>query len=136
MVERMSLADRSRRNQWFSGAAEHGVGQAVGQTVSLSALPDDLPLSLREVCERVFGGAISVASLRAEQQRGNLIVSKIGRAYFTTPKDLRQMFESCRVVSKKTNREPDCPIHEVARRAEAALALRLRLGRKRAAESR
>jgi hypothetical protein len=89
MPDQMPLSDRMRRHRLLSQGA---------QTVSPSELPDDLPLSLKEVCERVFGGAISVASLKAEYARGNLKLSKIGRAYFTTPADLKAMFEKCRVT--------------------------------------
>jgi hypothetical protein len=59
--------------------------------------PDRL-ISLREACVKFFGGAISVASLKAEAGRGNLTISKIGRAYFTTPKDINAMVEKCRVT--------------------------------------
>jgi hypothetical protein len=87
MPEQMPLSDRMRRHQLLSDGVK--------------TLPDDLPLSLKEVCERVFGGSISVASLKAEYARGNLEISKIGRTYFTTPADLKAMFEKCRVTQPK-----------------------------------
>ncbi len=90
--EQMSLSDRMRRHRLLSDGVK---------TVSPSELPDDLPLSLKEVCERVFGGSISVASLMAEYARGNLEISKIGRTYFTTPADLKAMFVKCRVTPQK-----------------------------------
>jgi hypothetical protein len=61
----------------------------------------DHPLALKAVCEQIFGGAISVASLKAEYARGNLEISKIGRTYFTTPADLKAMFVKCRVTPQK-----------------------------------
>jgi hypothetical protein len=88
----MHISDRVRRQQLLS--SKHG-------SVSLSDLPADLPLSLKEVCERVFGGSISVASLKAEHRRGNLEITKIGRAYFTTPADLKAMLAKCRVASRR-----------------------------------
>jgi hypothetical protein len=92
MPQQMPLSDRMRRHRMRSDGVK---------AVSPSELPDDLPLSLKEVCERVFGGSISVASLKAEYARGNLEISKIGRTYFTTPADLKAMFVKCRVTSPK-----------------------------------
>lgn len=93
----MPLSDRTRRHRLLSDG---------GRAFGLSELPDDLPLSLKEVCDRVFGGAISVASLKAEHARGNLEISKIGRAYFTTPADLRAMFAKCRVTPQTGGAAP------------------------------
>jgi hypothetical protein len=60
----------------------------------------DAPISLRETCERVFNGAISVATLKAEARRGNLVISKIGRAYFTTEQAIQDMITKCRVLAQ------------------------------------
>ncbi len=57
---------------------------------------DDTPLTLKDACE-IYRGRITVATLKAEHRRGNLDMSKIGRAYFTTPAKLREMFAKCRV---------------------------------------
>jgi hypothetical protein len=57
-------------------------------------------MTLKEACEKVFGGAISVASLKAEAGRGNLTISKIGRAYFTTRRHLDEMEVRCRVKAQ------------------------------------
>jgi hypothetical protein len=69
-------------------------------SVTLQDIPSDKPLTLQEACDKFFGGAISVASLRAEARRGNLVVSKIGRAHFVTVNDLNEMIEKCRVKAQ------------------------------------
>jgi hypothetical protein len=45
-----------------------------------------------------FGFTLS--TLRAEAARGRLTVYKIGRRYYTTPADIRQMVAQCRVEPK------------------------------------
>jgi len=40
--------------------------------------PDD-PITLEEACDLAFRGTITIASLRAEANRGNLDVFKVGR---------------------------------------------------------
>jgi hypothetical protein len=59
--------------------------------------PDAL-ITLKEACETLFAGAISVATLRVEHQRGNLVISKIGRQYFTTLRDIEDMRTKCVVA--------------------------------------
>jgi len=100
MVDQMSLADRMRRHRLLAVSGKHpgSEGTEGAKTVSLSELPDDVPLSLKEVCEQIFGGSISVASLMIEHKRGNLQINKVGRKYFTTPADLRSMYVKCRVA--------------------------------------
>jgi hypothetical protein len=61
MPQQMPLSDRMRRHRMLSDGLK---------TVSPSELPDDLPLSLKEACERLFGGSISVASLGNYQRSG------------------------------------------------------------------
>ena len=41
-------------------------------------------LTLQDVCDTIFGGRIKVATLRAEIERGNLTVFRVGRCHFTT----------------------------------------------------
>lgn len=60
-------------------------------------LADDTLLTLKDACEIFFAGRITVATLKAEHARGNLAISKIGRAYFTTPAKLREMDARCLV---------------------------------------
>ncbi|KZM46962.1 hypothetical protein OA90_26595 [Labrenzia sp. OB1] len=68
------------------------------------ALPEnwdeDTPITLAEACKVLFRGAIKPATLKAEAERGKLVLEKIGRAYFTTPKAIREMREQCRVQEK------------------------------------
>jgi hypothetical protein len=60
-------------------------------------LDDDTLLTLKDACEIFFRGRVTVATLKAEHSRGNLAISKIGRAYFTTPAKLREMEAKCLV---------------------------------------
>lgn len=41
-----------------------------------------------------------VWTLRAEAERGRLTIYKIGRRYYTTPADIREMIAKCRVEQK------------------------------------
>lgn len=65
--------------------------------MSRAALLDTDPITLAEASEVVLRGAVSVAALRAEIRRGNLVVEKIGKNLFTTPAYIQQMRERCRV---------------------------------------
>src|SRR5664279_1595369 len=58
---------------------------------------DDTLITLKDACEIFFNGRITVATLKAEHARGNLDMSKIGRAYFTTLAKLKAMDAKCRV---------------------------------------
>lgn len=42
----------------------------------------------------------TVATLRAEAGRGRLVIYKIGKRYYTTPADIREMVHQCRVDQK------------------------------------
>lgn len=102
---------------------------------SFEELPPDQPLSLKAVCEIVFGNSISPATLKAEHRRGNLDLFKIGRAYFTTRRHVEAMIEKCRLVSF-----PSGPgnasaenLTEVARRRASLAALKLIVERLKAA---
>jgi hypothetical protein len=61
-------------------------------------MTDDDLITLADACERVFGGKIKVATLRAEIGRGNLTVFRVGRRHFTTARHLREMVAKCRVA--------------------------------------
>ena|SRR5665647_292602 len=87
------------------------------------SMRDDTPITLKDACEIHFGGRISVATLKAEHARGNLDMSKIGRAYFTTIGKLREMEAKCRVeaparASGSTRKEE----HGLSSTVEAAAA--------------
>lgn len=57
-------------------------------------------ITLKRAVEEFFDNSLTVASLRAEQRRGNLAVYRIGKRDFTTIHDLREMQEKCRVGRK------------------------------------
>lgn len=42
----------------------------------------------------------TVSTLRAEADRGRLTIYKIGKRYYTTPADIREMVHQCRVAQK------------------------------------
>jgi hypothetical protein len=42
----------------------------------------------------------TVSTLRAEADRGRLTIYKIGKRYYTTPNDIREMVQKCRVDQK------------------------------------
>ncbi len=42
----------------------------------------------------------TVSTLRAEADRGRLTIYKIGKRYYTTPADIREMVQKCRVEQK------------------------------------
>jgi hypothetical protein len=54
----------------------------------------DTPITLKDAAQH-FG--FTVLTLRAEADRGRLTIYKIGRRYYTTPKDIRDMVGKCRV---------------------------------------
>ena len=57
----------------------------------------DTPITLKDACQLHFSGTISVATLKAEHGRGNLVIFKVGRQYFTTLNELNAMMEKCRL---------------------------------------
>lgn len=59
-------------------------------------IDDDAPMTLAEACQVIFRGAISPATLRAEAERGNLVIERIGRRDFVTARSIREMREKCR----------------------------------------
>ena len=48
-------------------------------------------LTLKQAAELFFGDARHASTLRVEIERGNLVASKIGRAYWTTLPALKDM---------------------------------------------
>lgn len=62
-------------------------------------LLDDDPITLKEACDLLLRGIVSVSALRAEIRRGNLTVERIGRNLYTTPAHIRTMRLKCRVPS-------------------------------------
>lgn len=54
-------------------------------------------ITLRDAAQH-FG--FTVSTLRAEAGRGHLTIYKIGKRYYTTPADIREMVHQCRVAQK------------------------------------
>jgi len=54
-------------------------------------------ITLKDAAQH-FG--FSVYSLRTEADKGRLTIYKIGRRYYTTPGDVKEMVEQCRVEQK------------------------------------
>jgi Helix-turn-helix domain len=61
----------------------------------------------------------SVSTLRTEAERGRLTIYRIGRRYYTTPADIREMVLQCRVEYKAPT--PDSGMSE-AEQTSAAMA--------------
>ncbi len=68
---------------------------------------DNDPITLAEAAAN-FG--LTVLTLRAEADRGNLTIYKIGKRLYTSPADVREMIALCRV-------EPKAPASIEIRRA-------------------
>src|ERR1700736_4122170 len=62
--------------------------------------PLDEPMTLKQVCEEIFKGRITPSTLKAEHNRGNLEMSKVGKAYFTSRRHVVEMIENCRVKAQ------------------------------------
>lgn len=60
----------------------------------------DRRMTLKQAAEVFFGDARHAATLRVEIDRGNLVASKIGRAYWTTLPALQEMEQKCRVEAQ------------------------------------
>ncbi|MGY4325687.1 hypothetical protein ACVWWG_000101 [Bradyrhizobium sp. LB7.2] len=92
-------------------------------------------MTLKEACTVVFKDAIKPATLKAEASRGNLVIRKIGRAYFVTRRDLNAMWEKCRqqAPSRATPGESTSNWPEEMRSRAALAALRLSLEERKAA---
>lgn len=89
----------------------------------IGATGEDVPMTLEEACRVIFKDAITPATLKAEARRGNLVLHKIGRAYFVTLLELSAMWGKCCVGSVSPNRPPV----ESNNDARAALASAARL---------
>jgi hypothetical protein len=58
---------------------------------------DNDTITLKDAAQH-FG--FTVWTLRAEAERGRLTIYKIGKRYYTTPADIREMVNQCRVDRK------------------------------------
>ena len=64
----------------------------------MDASLDDEPLTLKEACDLIFRNAISPATLRAEADRGRLVIERIGRRDFVTRRAIREMRKKCELA--------------------------------------
>jgi len=76
---------------------------------------DDQLMTLKEACDKVFSGAITPSSLRAEHKRGKLVIIRIGRTQFVTRGGIREMIEKCQ--SDLSERDLDFGSSQSARMA-------------------
>lgn len=86
--------------------------------------PDD-PIPLKEACATILCGRWTPATLRAEADRGNLVIFRIGRTDCTTPAELDRMVVACREnrrVRGSTSIHPDPNGSSETERASSALA--------------
>ena len=60
-------------------------------------ISDSDTITLRDAAQH-FG--FSVYTLRTEADRGRLVIYKIGKRYYTTPADIKEMVNQCRVDQK------------------------------------
>jgi hypothetical protein len=98
----------------------------------------DTPIPLKDACKLYFSGHIGVATLKAEQKRGNLEIYRIGRQYFTNFNQIKAMMEKCCLrapLHRANGNSPDNLTKEVGGHAALASALltaeRLRAARNR-----
>src|SRR5947208_995478 len=69
--------------------------------VGVELVGPDTPLRLEDAVKIAFpAGGITLAGLRKEIARGNLVVEKIAGKLFTTLDDIKRMREKCRVKEK------------------------------------
>ncbi len=71
---------------------------------------DTDPITLKEACEIVFRNTCTVHTLRAEAERGNLEIAKIGKRWYTTLQSARELYFQCLV-------EPSVPASTATRNA-------------------
>jgi hypothetical protein len=69
--------------------------------VTRADIIDTDPITLTEASRVVLRGVVSVSALRSEAKRGNLVVEKIGKNLFTTPRAIQEMREKCRVQQNR-----------------------------------
>lgn len=84
---------------------------------------DDDLITLKDASEMLFNGRVSPATLKDQWRKGNLELSKIGRAYFASVADFKGLKEKCLAdrparASGSTSKEPPGPSSTV----EAAAA--------------
>ena len=63
----------------------------------------DRRMTLKQAAREFFGDEKHASTLRVEISRGNLVASKMGRAYWTTLPALQDMETKCRVEAQARN---------------------------------
>lgn len=92
-------------------------------------MDDNHPITLKEACKIFFRDTLSVYSLRAEADRGRLVIFLIGKRYYTTPADIRAFIEFKRQESLKQRPRAIPDIDQQSYEQQAAGALRAELRR-------
>jgi hypothetical protein len=103
----------------------------------IGATGADVPITLTDACRNVFNDAISVATLMAEHHRGNLVIYKIGRQYFTTLNEVNAMMEKCCLKSPPRRAYVNSPdnLNDAARTRAALASARLTVEKLKAART-
>jgi hypothetical protein len=57
---------------------------------------DEEPITLADACNLYPRAGLTVSTLRAEATRGRLVVFRLGRRDYTTPRDMRELVRKCR----------------------------------------
>lgn len=69
--------------------------------VGIELIGADTPMRLEDAVKYAFPlGGMTVAGLRKEIERGNLVVEKIANKHFTTLDNIKRMREKCRSKEK------------------------------------
>ncbi|HEV2901541.1 MAG TPA: hypothetical protein VGX71_27620 [Pseudaminobacter sp.] len=58
-------------------------------------------MTLREACDRLFGGRLSPSALRTEAGKGNLVITQIARKDFVTRRAIEEMISLCSTRPRK-----------------------------------
>lgn len=61
---------------------------------------EDDPVTLKEACQIVYRDKVTPATLIAEARRGRLRINKVGKRYFTTLREVRELKDRCPAVQE------------------------------------
>ena len=65
------------------------------------AVDDDEPITLAEACKLFPHAKLTLSTLRAENERGNLDIFRLGKRDYTTPGSMREMVRLCREEDRR-----------------------------------
>ena len=65
------------------------------------AVDDDEPITLAEACKLFPHAKLTLSTLRAENERGNLDIFRLGKRDYTTPGSMREMVRLCREKNRR-----------------------------------